>query len=52
MTPDDVREQFPYVAAHRITPNAAARMEGKGRRQIMGEIADRTRRPPMGERRR
>lgn len=52
VTPDDVREQFPYVAAHRITPNAAARMEGKGRRQIMGEIADRTRRPPMGERRR
>lgn len=49
VTPGDVREQFPYVASHRISLNAAARMEGKGKNRIIEETVDQIRRPPMGE---
>lgn len=49
VTPSDVRRQFPYVAAHRIRLNAEARMEGKTEMQILEEVADQVKRPPMGE---
>lgn len=49
VTPGDVRMQFPYVAAHRILLNGAARMEHRTRQQILEEIAEQVRRPAMGE---
>ncbi len=49
VTPGDVRVQFPYVAAHRILLNGAARMEHRTRQQILTEIAEQVRRPAMGE---
>lgn len=52
VTPADVEEQFYYVAAHRVMPNSAAQMEGLSVRQVLEEIAGRTRKPPVGERRR
>ncbi len=47
VTPNDVAGQFPYVAAHRIVPNAAARMENKSRREIIDEILRDIKKPPM-----
>lgn len=49
VTPNDVREQFPYVVSHRITLNAAAKMEGKQKAQVLEELAEQIRKPPMGE---
>jgi len=49
VVPNDVKSQFPYVAAHRILLNGAARMEGKSRAQILAQIAEEVKRPPMGE---
>lgn len=49
VTPGDVREQFPYVVSHRIALNAAARMEGKHKTQIVEETAEQIQKPPMGE---
>lgn len=49
VTPADVREQFPYVAAHRIQENRAARMEGMGKEQIIQQILKQVRQPSMGK---
>ena len=48
-TPNDVLSQFPYVAAHRIVPDAAARMENIQKTEILEEIMEEIRKPPMGE---
>ncbi len=50
VTPNDVREQFPYAASHRILLNTAAKMENKSKAQILAEIQTQVKRPPMGER--
>jgi len=49
VTPNDVKGQYRYVVAHRILLNTAARMENKSRIQILDEIAERVKKPPMGE---
>lgn len=49
VTPNDVAGQFPYVAAHRIVPNAAARMENKSRMEIINEILSDIRKPSIGK---
>ena len=36
--PQDVYEQFPYVARHRITVNQAAQLERKNKEQILADI--------------
>ncbi len=50
VTPNDVRLQFPYVISHRVLLNGGARMENKSGREILMEIAEKVKRPPMGER--
>lgn len=49
--PADVAEQFSYVLSHRVFPNAAARMEGHTREQILSDILRTEKRPPMEGRR-
>ena len=49
VTPNDVRLQFPYVISHRVLLNGGARMENKSGREILMEIAEKVKRPPMGE---
>lgn len=49
VTPGDIREQFPYVVSHRLRLNAAARMEGLDKAQIIGKVLEQTPCPPMGE---
>ena len=48
--PNDVEEQFPYVAAHRIVPNTAARMEKISVGKIVEEILHSVPKPEMGKR--
>lgn len=48
--PEDVREQFPYVAAHRVVLSAAARLEHRDRHQVLSQIADGVKQPPLGVR--
>ena len=49
VTPADVEKQFPYVATHRIVVNTEARMENMRREQIISEILDHIKKPPIGE---
>ena len=49
VTPSDVAGQFPYTVAHRIFPNASARMEGVPKDQIIGKILETVKKPPLGE---
>ena len=49
VTPGDVMEQLPYTIQHRIAINAAARMENVSKDQIVREIIDTVKKPPMGE---
>jgi len=49
VTPADVERQFPYVITHRITMNVEARMENRSKEEIVREILENTKRPPMGE---
>ena len=47
----DVEEQFPYIIRHRITLDSAARMNGRTKDAVIGEILQQTKRPSMGMRR-
>lgn len=49
VTPQDIREQFPFVAAHRVVLSSSARTEGTAVRAILDEILGRVPPPPMGE---
>lgn len=49
VTPMDVASQFPYVMIHRIYCNAAARMERVLKEQILEEILEQTKKPPLWE---
>lgn len=49
--PSDVEEQFPYIIRHRITLDSAARMNGRTKDAVIGEILQQTRHPSMGIRR-
>ena len=49
VTPGDIMEQLPYTIQHRIAINAAARMENVSKDQIISEIIDTVKKPPMGE---
>ena len=49
VTPGDIMEQLPYTIQHRIAVNAAARMENASKDQIIHEIIDTVKKPPMGE---
>lgn len=48
--PKDVSIQFPYVVSHRILLTGTAKMERKTKKQILQEIIDKIKVPPMGER--
>ncbi len=51
--PSDVSRQFAYVASHRIFLQDSAKMKGKTREAVLGEIVDRIEVPSMrGEKRR
>lgn len=45
VTPNDVCSQFHYVVGHRIVLNAAARMEGIQKQQIIEEIKSKVKKP-------
>lgn len=47
--PKDVSTQFPYVVSHRILLTGTAKMERKTKKQILQEIIDKIKVPPMGE---
>ncbi len=47
--PKDVSIQFPYVVSHRILLTGTAKMERKTKKQILQEIIDKIKVPPMGE---
>lgn len=49
VTPQKVAEQFPYVVTHRIRLNAAAQMERIRKEQVLTEILNKVKKPPMGE---
>lgn len=49
VAPEDVAAQFPYVAAHRILLNPAARMEGISKESLMDALVKSVKKPPMGE---
>lgn len=48
VTPADVCEQFPYVAAHRVILTAEAEMDGGDTAALLREAAARVKKPPMG----
>jgi len=50
VTPRDVLSQFPYVAAHRVVPGAAARARQSSREDLLAAVAGTVKAPPMGER--
>ena len=50
VTPNDVVQQFPYVAAHRVALNAAAVMGRVSVEEVLRQIAGSVRKPPMGAR--
>ena len=49
VTPEDVRQQFPYIISHRIRRNASAEMEGRSKEEIIQEILGAVKKPSMGE---
>ena len=49
VTPQKVAEQFPDVVTHRIRLNAAAQMERIRKEQVLTEIINKVKKPPMGE---
>ena len=49
VTPNDVAEQFPFTISHRVTANMSAKMENRSKEQIIREIVDSVKKPPMGE---
>ncbi len=49
VSPQDIADQFPYVAAHRVQKNASAKMEGKSINTILQDILSMVNKPPMGE---
>ncbi len=50
VTPNDVENQFSYVASHRMILNGLARIEHVGKAQIFEKILESIPKPPMGER--
>ena len=48
VTPQDIREQFPFVAAHRLILSSSARMEGIPVKEIVDEIVKQVP-PPLME---
>ena len=46
-TPNDVAAQFPYVVSHRIVPDISMEMEHISREQIINEILESVKKPPM-----
>lgn len=49
VTPETVAAQFPYVITHRIVMNEGARMDGTKKEQIIENILQTVKKPPMGE---
>ena len=49
VTPDHVKDQFPYVVFHRIVLSAEAGIDGVQKEQIISEILDSVEKPPLGE---
>ncbi len=49
VTPQDIADQLPYVAAHRVQLNASAKMEGKQVSDILKDILSQVKKPSMGE---
>lgn len=49
VSPNDVSGQFPYVIGHRIMLNAAARMGNITKEQVIREITEKVKKPPLGE---
>ena len=47
VTPQDIREQFPFVASHRLILSSSARMEGVPVKEIVDEIVKQVPPPPM-----
>lgn len=48
VTPQDIREQFPFVASHRLILSSSARMEGVPVKEIVDEIVKQVP-PPLME---
>ena len=48
VSPNDVSGQFPYVISHRIMLNASARMGNIEKAQVIREITEKIKKPPMG----
>lgn len=46
-TPNDVAKQFPYVVSHRIVPDLTTEMEHISRQQIVKEILETVKKPPL-----
>ncbi len=51
VTPWDVAEQLPYVLSHRIVLNAAARLDGVRKEQVLQELLDSVKKPSLREKR-
>lgn len=49
VAPEDVREQFGYVAGHRIVADVSARAAHAGKEQVINEILSDIKVPSMGE---
>lgn len=49
VTPRDVKEQFPYIIAHRIELSTAAKMEGVDKLQLIESILAELKPPQMGD---
>lgn len=52
VTPNDVLEQFPYTVSHRVSTNMSARMKNIPKSQILKQITETVKKPPMGEKNR
>ena len=51
VTPNDVREQYPFAVSHRLTLNTGAKMEGISREKLVAELADSVKKPGLGGKR-
>lgn len=49
VTPGDVGGQFSYVVSHRIVLSASAKMEHREKADVLEEILEQVKKPPMGE---
>lgn len=52
VTPQDIQEQFPFVAAHRVVLSSSAKIEGVKAETVLEEILRQIPPPPLGERER